>query len=145
MMLWNKPKPVVIVGAGRLGSSLAGSFSAKGYNVVVIDKEASAFRRLPVSFNGFQVHGDATDIDVLLKAGINNAEYFIACTNNDNVNSMVAQIASRIYNIPKVYARLNDTLKGKLLEGYNIQPIYPAELSVKEFERISHMDLGEEL
>ena len=65
----------------------------------------------------------------------------LVATDNDNTNCMIAQIAATIYHIEQVYIRLNDPDKEKLLEQTSIRAIYPARLSVQEFEQISHIAL----
>lgn len=135
---------VMIAGCGRLGANLAGSLSEHGYSVVVIDKDPHSFRKLPANFSGFEVEGDATDIDLLRESGIENVQIFLAATDSDNMNSMIAQIASRIFHTEKVYARLNDTDKEHLLDGYAIQTISPSRLSIHEFEKLSAIHLGGE-
>ena len=142
-MLFKQPNTVIVVGAGHLGANLAGALSGMGFQVSIIDKEENSFRKLPENFSGYQIVGDGTDIDILKSANIVHAEMVIACTNNDNVNSLITQIASRIFGINKVYARLYDTEKEKLIDGFNIQAIYPFKLSINEFERLSSLKLGE--
>ena len=132
-----KQKEVLIAGCGRLGGSLAGVLSDQGYNVTIVDKDAESFRKLPPTFTGFQIEGDATDIDVLVKAGIEKADIVMATANDDNSNSMITQIASVIFGVNKVYARFYDTDKQNILKGLNIQAILPSMLSVHEFEKMN--------
>ncbi len=143
-MLLKKQKTVIIAGCGRLGASLAGSLSEQGNNLIVIDKDKDSFRRLPLNFSGFELEGDATDYNTLLSAGINHTDILVAATDDDNANCMIAQIGSRICGIDKVFTRLHDTSKEKILDGYNIKAIYPAKLSVQEFQRLSGIHLEEE-
>lgn len=144
-MFGRKNTSVLIAGCGRLGSSIAGALSERGYKVTIIDNSASSFRKLPPSFTGFQIEGDATDIDVLLNAGIRDTDILMATANRDNVNMMIAQIGSVIFNVKQVYIRLYDMDKQQLLQGLNIHAIFPAKLSIREFERISAINIGEEV
>jgi len=140
-----KENLVLIAGCGRLGGSLAGVLSDRGYNVTIVDKDAESFRKLPPTFTGFQMEGDATDIDVLINSGIEKADIFMATANEDNINSMLAQIASVIFGVEKVYARFYDTDKQNVLKGLNIQAILPSSLSIEEFEKMNAADeLSEE-
>lgn len=132
-------KKVLIAGCGRFGSNLALSLCKAGYDVSIIDKDMASFNRLNEEFTGFQIVGDASDLDMLQSCGISNCDMVLVATDNDNANCMIAQIASAIYNIDKVYIRLNDPDKEKLLAGSNIKAIYPSRLSVKEFENISNI------
>ena len=137
----HKHTSVLIAGCGRFGSFLASSLSKKGYDVTIIDKDETAFRRLHDEFSGFQIHGDASDLDILYECGIKNCDIVVVATDNDNVNCMIAQIANVIFNIEEVYIRLNDTDKEDLLAGTSIKAIYPARLSVLAFEEISSIQL----
>lgn len=143
-MFGKKSKSVLITGCGRLGGSIAGALSEQGYKVTVIDPDKESFRKLPPTFSGFQIVGDATDLDVLVNAGIKDTDILMATANRDNVNSMIAQIGSVIYGLKQIYLRLYDMDKQKLVEGLNIHPIFPAKLSIKEFERLSTIDIKEE-
>lgn len=137
-----KNKKVLVAGCGRFGSCLASSLCLSGYDVTIIDKDATAFHRLSDTFGGFEIHGDATDLQFLEAAGIEESSMVLVATDSDNVNSMIAQIASMIYNVDQVYIRLNDPGKEALLEHTNIKAIYPARLSLLEFENISHIQLS---
>ncbi|MGL4606682.1 MAG: potassium channel family protein [Eubacteriaceae bacterium] len=142
-MFFKKTESVIIAGCGRLSAKIAGELSSKGYNVTVVDKDENAFRKLPEHFSGYEIAGDATDIDALVQIGIKGASMFLALTENDNTNSLLSQIASRIFGVSKVFVRLNDPDKERILEGFNIEIIYPFKLSIGEFERLSHLSLSE--
>ena len=133
-MKLDKRERVIIVDCGRLGSRLATMLSNKGYQVVIIDNEKNAFRKLPESFGGFQVKADGIDLDTLKYVDIDDASMLVACTGNDNLNSLIAQIASRVYGVPNVYVRFEDTDKELLIKGFNIQGIYPFKLTMGVFE-----------
>jgi trk system potassium uptake protein TrkA len=95
-----------VVGCGRVGSQLGTMFSAEGHDVVVVDVLESSFRRLGSVFNGITLVGNGFDEEVLKDAGAERADAFTAVTNLDNTNIMSAQIAKRIFKIPRVVARL---------------------------------------
>ena len=133
---------VLVAGCGRFGACLAAALSEAGYDILVIDKQKSAFRRLSDSFQGFEIEGDAADVNVLEACDISHCNIVLVATDNDNTNCMIAQIAATIYHIEQVYIRLNDPDKEKLLEQTSIRAIYPARLSVQEFEQISHNALN---
>lgn len=138
----DKSKNVIIAGCGRFGSSLAGALCEHGYQISVIDMDSNAFRRLSETFSGYEIVGDATNCDTLENAGIMNAEMLIASTDSDNMNSLIAQIASRIYNVGRVFIRLKDIEKAQLVDGYNIDIISPFRLCLSEFEALSSINLG---
>lgn len=136
-MLFRRTKTIIIIGVSRFGAGLAGMLSGKGYRVVVVDITEESFRKLPETFGGYEIVGDGTDIELLKKAGIEDAEIVVAATDDDNINILVAQIASRIYQTEKVFARLNDKNKEEIIKGFNIKTICPYVLSVNEFARLS--------
>lgn len=142
-MLFKKSKKALIIGCGRFGASLAGVLSDKGYHITMVDNDSTAFRKLPDNFSGYEVTGDGTNTDLLVNIGIEDTDMVIAVTADDNTNSLVAQIASRIYFVPKVYMRISDTDKEKLIDGFNIEVICPYKLCMNEFEHLSHISLEE--
>jgi len=97
---------VIIVGCGRVGSELATLLSSEGHDVVVIDINPKSFRRLGAGFNGLTIVGNGFDEDILKEAGIDKADAFAALTDLDNTNMMTAQVAKRIFKVPRVVARL---------------------------------------
>ena len=126
----------IIIGCGRLGANLANTLSDNGEDVLIIDKNKEAFRKLSPAFGGLTLNGDATDLDILLEAQISNATTVIAVTNNDNANILVAQIAREIFHIERVIARLYDPEREYVYHEFGIDTICPAVLSVKEIDKI---------
>ena len=135
-MIFPKQKNVIVVGCGRLGSGIANVMYKKGYNVIAIDKNKEAFNLLPDSFSGFETVGDGTDIDLLKSVGIESAEMVIAVTESDNTNSLIAQIASRLFSVRKGYIRLNDESKKELINGFDVDAICPKLLVISELEKL---------
>lgn len=101
----------IVAGCGRVGSQLAQFLSYEAHDVVVIDKDADSFRRLGGTFNGITLEGVAFDEELLLDAGIEQADAFAAVTNFDNTNLMASEIASSVYQVPTVISRLYNTDK----------------------------------
>lgn len=126
----------IIIGCGRLGANLANTLSDNGEDVLIIDKNKEAFRKLSPAFGGLSLNGDATDLDVLQEAQINNATTVIAVTNNDNANILVAQVARKMFHIERVIARLYDPEREYVYHEFGIDTICPAILSVKEIDKI---------
>ena len=102
---------VIILGCGRLGAHLARRLDREGNDVVVIDRNAEAFSRLGSEFRGRMVFGTGIDEDILRRAGIENADAFIAVTNGDNTNAMASEIAKLVFRVPRVVARLYDPVR----------------------------------
>lgn len=126
----------VVIGCGRLGANLANTLSDKDGDVLIIDRDKDAFRKLSPSFGGLTVTGDATDFDVLNEAQIEKASVVVAVTNNDNTNIMVAQIAREMFRIHRVIARLYDLDRECVYREFDIDTICPAILSAKEIDKI---------
>jgi trk system potassium uptake protein TrkA len=120
---------VIIVGCGRLGSYLANSLSRSGHSVVVIDNKESAFNNLTAGFSGFQVAGDASEFSVLKQAKIERADALLATTREDNLNIMIAQIAQKFFNVPKVMARVFDSKREKIYREFGIETISPTSIA----------------
>jgi len=124
---------IVIVGCGRLGGMLANRLSAIGNQLVVIDRREAAFDKLSTEFSGFRITGDASELDVLRQAHTDQADYLFAITTQDNVNLMVAQIARKIFDVPKVIARVYDPARETIYREFGIETISPTKLSAEAF------------
>ena len=109
---------IIIVGCGRVGSELAKLLSREGHDVVVIDKNPDAFARLGNSFNGISLIGNGFDLRLLRQAGIEKADIFCALTNGDNTNLIAAQVAKKIFKIPKVIARVYDPQRASIYAAF---------------------------
>jgi len=113
---------IIIVGCGRVGAELAKLVSSEGHDVVVIDKNPTAFNRLGGTFNGLTLIGSGFDPDILKEAGIEKADVFCSLTNGDNTNLVSAQVAKKIFTVPKVFARVYDPERAEIYQklGLNI-------------------------
>ena len=125
-------KTVVVIGCGRLGSSIAKKLSKNGENVLVIDKNNDAFNKLD-DFSGFTQAGDATDLNFLTSLGLQKAKTVVITTNSDEINVYLGHVAFVIYNLGSIYIRLGDSDKAKLLDNTPIKAIYPFLLSLNTF------------
>ena len=121
-------KKIVIMGCGRVGGTLAAMLDAAGHKVTVLDVDTYSFRRLPSVFSGTALVGNGTDEDVLRKAGIQEADAFIALTQGDNRNVMAAQIAKQIFNVPRVICRVYDPLRKDIYEQLGLETISPTKV-----------------
>lgn len=117
---------VVIVGCGRVGSSLAKNLVADGHTVAVIDRKPAAFERLGADFTGLTLAGVGFDRDLLLKAGIERAAAVAAVTNGDNSNILVARVARETFGIERVVARIYDPRRAAIYQRLGIATVAPA-------------------
>ena len=116
---------VLIAGCGRVGSGLARDLVSQGFNVVIIDESPDAFHLLGDDFPGEFIVGRALDWDVLRKAGVKEAVAFVACTDGDNTNIVVAQIVQKRYGVKCVVARVYDPLRAELFAQAGIRTVCP--------------------
>ena len=114
---------VIIVGCGRVGSELAKLLSAEGHDVVVIDKNPTAFERLGGTFNGLTLVGNGFSLSLLKQAGIEKADAFCCVTNGDNTNLVSAQAAKKIFKVPKVIARVYDPQRAHIYKALGLDII----------------------
>ncbi|MDP2831086.1 MAG: TrkA family potassium uptake protein [Candidatus Omnitrophota bacterium] len=114
---------VIIVGCGRVGSELAKLLSGEGHDVVVIDKTQEAFKRLGDTFNGLTMVGNGFDLALLKQVGIEKADAFCAVTDGDNTNLISAQVAKKIFSVPKVFARVYDPQRAHIYAALGLDII----------------------
>jgi trk system potassium uptake protein len=133
---------IIVVGCGRMGSSLARTLSVQGHVVVVIDSDPLALERLGTFFKGQTVVGVGFDRDVLIKAGIERSDGLAAVTTSDEANLIAARMASTIFRVPHVVARVYDPEKAEIYRRLGQQTIAPITWGVN---RISEMLLNSSL
>jgi len=121
----------LIVGCGRVGSTLARRLMRAGHEITVVDENPAAFRRLGRNFNGQQVLGTGIDVDVLTRAGAASADGFAAVTQGDNRNIMAALIAQEHFKIKKVVARIYDPERSQMYREFGISTICPTTVGAK--------------
>ena len=114
---------VIIVGCGRVGAELAKLLVGEGHNVVIVDRNPSSFERLGGTFNGLTMVGNGFDLSLLKEAGIEKADAFCSLTNGDNTNLVSAQVAKRIFNVPKVIARVYDPQRARIYSALGMDII----------------------
>ena len=119
---------IVIMGCGRVGAHLAGLLDADGYSVTILDINAYSFRRLPPDFKGTALVGDGIDEESLKRAGIEQADAFVAVTQGDNRNVMAAQIVKHIFNVPRVICRIYDPLRQELYATLGLETFTPTTI-----------------
>lgn len=114
---------IVIMGCGRVGSSLARSLEKRGHSVAVIDVNVEAFRRLGPEFRGRTVKGVGFDRNVLEKAGIREADGFAAVSSGDNSNILAARVVREEFGVHNVIARIYDQGRAEVYERLGIPTV----------------------
>jgi trk system potassium uptake protein TrkA len=114
---------VVIVGCGRVGSTLGRELTAAGHTAAVIDRKPEAFSRLGESFTGQKITGIGFDREVLIEAGIERAGALASVTNGDNSNILIARVAREEFGIERVVARIYDPKRAEIYERLGIATV----------------------
>jgi trk system potassium uptake protein len=133
---------VLVVGCGRVGSAVAKTMLEEGHEVSVIDEDAEAIALLEhegraeswEERGGSFTVGTALEIDALLEAGIEQAEAFVASTDGDNTNLVIAQIAQRRFNIKKVVVRVLDPARATWYAEQGLSTICPTQKAIEMLE-----------
>jgi trk system potassium uptake protein len=132
---------VLIVGAGRVGSSIARTMLSEGHEVSVLDEDPEAIALLQKGteqnwedMGGSFTVGTALEIDALLEAGIERADAFVAATDGDNTNLVIAQIAQRRFEIPKVVVRVLDPARAKWYAEQGLSTVCPTQTAIDMLE-----------
>jgi trk system potassium uptake protein TrkA len=133
---------VLVVGAGRVGSSVATFALRAGHTVSVLDEDPLSHERLDVELGrsweeagGRFTIGTALEVDALLEAGIEDAEVFIASTHGDNTNLVVSQIAQRRFEVPRVVARVLDPRRAAWYREQGVMTVCPTQIAIEQLEQ----------
>ena len=133
---------IVIVGAGRVGSAVARSMLSQGHEVSILDEDPLSHERLDSGMDttwedagGRFTVGHGMEMDALLEAGVADADVFIASTDGDNTNLVIAQIAAREFEVPNVIVRVMDPARAEWYERQGLRTICPTQYAVEMFER----------
>jgi trk system potassium uptake protein TrkA len=140
---------VLIVGAGRVGSAVAKHALSAGYEVSVLDEDPLSHERLDAgqqkswedSGGQFTV-GTALEIGALKQAGIERAEVFIASTDGDNTNLIIAQIAQKQFAVPRVIARVMDPARAAWYREQGLNTISPTQQAIEMFQSALQPEAG---
>ncbi|MCO6009702.1 TrkA family potassium uptake protein [Actinoallomurus purpureus] len=114
---------IVIMGCGRVGSTLAHILEDKGHTVAIIDQSPEAFRRLRGGFKGRRITGFGFDRDVLVEAGIEQASAFVAVSSGDNSNIISARVARETFGVENVVARIYDPRRAEVYQRLGIPTV----------------------
>ena len=138
---------ILIVGAGRVGSTVARAMLAQGHDVSVLDEDPLSHERLDSGMDttwedagGRFTLGHGLEIDALREAGIEEADVFIAATRGDNTNLVVSQLAQRRFSVSKVICRVMDPRRAAWYAEQGMQTICPTQIAIDQLERAA---LGE--
>jgi trk system potassium uptake protein len=122
----------VVIGCGRVGSSVALELDRDGWNVTAVDESEEALSRLGENWEGGFVVGHGMDLDVLREAGIEEADAVVVATNGDNTNLVVGQVATRRFEVPTVVVRILDPARAKLYSELGLHIVCPTQTAISE-------------
>jgi trk/ktr system potassium uptake protein len=136
---------VMIVGSGRVGSSVARKMLSEGHEVSVLDEDPEAIAQLEkglddswVDSGGSFTVGTALEMEALEEAGIERADAFVASTDGDNTNLVIAQIAQKRFNIKTVVVRVLDPARASWYEQQGLRTVCPTKIAIEMLEDAVH-------
>lgn len=133
---------VIIMGCGRVGSQVSLLLAKQGHEVIVIDHDANALSKLGTDFKGKVVRGIGFDRNILIEAGVETAESFVAASSSDNANIVAARIARNIFRVPRVVARLYDPVRAEVYQRLGLTTISSTAWGAERIvEVVTHNDL----
>jgi len=133
---------VLIVGCGRVGSSIAKRMLAEGHEVSVLDEDPEAIAQLErgevrtwQELGGSFTVGTALEIDALLEAGVDRADAFVASTDGDNTNLVIAQVAQRRFDVHNVVVRVLDPARAAWYEQQGLKTVCPTKIAIEQLDQ----------
>ena len=120
----------LVVGCGRVGSSLARELDAAGWDVTAIDEREEALSRLGEDWAGGFVVGHGMDLKLLREAGIEDADAVVVATNGDNTNIVVGQVAQKMFGIECVVVRILDPARAEFYASRGLRTVCPTSNAV---------------
>lgn len=134
----------IIIGCGRMGSGLAETLARRGFQITLVDADATAFERLGAGLKVQRIVGVGFDRDVLLEAGVERADALAAVTASDDVNIVTARLARHIFHVPRVVARVYDPRKAAIYHKLGLQTVSTTAWGIQRMTELlsfSHLDV----
>jgi trk/ktr system potassium uptake protein len=120
----------VVIGCGRVGSSVAKGLAADGWDVTVVDEDEDALGRLGPAWRGGFVVGHGMDVTVLERAGVGEADAAVVATNGDNTNIVIGQVLQLRYAVDTVVVRILDPARAKLYSDRGMRIVCPTQTAI---------------
>ena len=121
---------IIVVGCSRVGVTISQSLESEGHSVVVVDRSRENLQKLGRSFSGITVVGNGFAPEVLKEAGIGRADVLLAVTDSDNANIVCAQVAKKLFNLERVFARIYDPARAATYQKMGVEIISETQLVV---------------
>jgi len=120
----------VVIGCGRVGSSVAKALDRHGWEVVAIDEQEDALNRLGDDWRGGFLVGHGMDLQLLLEAGVDSADAAVVATNGDNTNIVVGQVLQKRFSIGCVVVRILDPARAELYSTLGLRTVSPTSNAI---------------
>jgi trk system potassium uptake protein len=120
----------VVIGCGRVGSSVAKGLAADGWDVTVVDENEDALGRLGQGWRGGFVVGHGMDVSVLERAGLADADAAVVATDGDNTNIVIGQVLTKRYDVGTVVVRVLDPARAKLYSDRGMSIVCPTQTAI---------------
>jgi trk system potassium uptake protein TrkA len=121
---------VIVIGCGRVGSSIARQLHSEGWQVTVVDEKEDALARLGEGWPGEFVVGHGMDVDVLRAAGIEDADAVVVSTDGDNTNLVIGQVAQKRFDNRCVVVRVLDPARAAFYEERGLRTVCPTSTAI---------------
>jgi trk system potassium uptake protein TrkA len=128
---------VVIIGCGRVGSVLANRLDEGGHEVVVLDRNQQAFRRLSEKFSGERRVGNGLVEEYVRPVLKEKTDILFVMTDKDNINLMIAQWVKQKFQVDRVIAEVHDSILAGLYKELGLETVSPTDLMLKELLRMT--------
>jgi trk system potassium uptake protein TrkA len=133
---------IIVVGCGRVGAELASRLYQRGHEVAVVDQVGSSFADLDPDYRGRTIEGEVLSQDVLIRAGIQEADGLTAVTNSDSVNAVVGHMAREVYKVANVVVRNYDPRWLPMYEAFGLQVVSSTAWGAQRIEELLYQPLG---
>jgi trk system potassium uptake protein TrkA len=121
---------VLIIGCGRVGSTVAKQMASEGWEVVAVDEKEEALSRLGEHWNGGFIVGHGMDVNVLREAGIEDADAVVVATDGDNTNIVIAQVAQKRFGIDCTIVRVLDPARAEFYASRGLRTVCPTSTAI---------------
>ena len=121
----------IVIGCGRVGSSIARQLLSEGWEVTAVDEKEDALARLGEGWPGEFVLGHGMDVDVLRRAGIEDADAVVVSTDGDNTNIVIGQVAQKRFANECVVVRLLDPARTAFYRQRGMRIVCPTETAIE--------------
>jgi trk system potassium uptake protein len=122
---------LIVIGCGRVGSTIAKRFAADGWDVTAVDEKEAALSRLGENWTGGFIVGHGMDVSVLREAGIEDADAVVVSTDGDNTNLVIGQVAQKRFNIETTVIRVLDPARAALYSELGLWTFSPTSIAIK--------------